>query len=113
MNNASKKTARAFAPAAISSFFEIHDSENGKPIIDLTKMGARGGGFGVTIGGEGLHPPFATRGVGDAVVSELPGRRVNLRPAGAVSDGDRESHATVSGSGEILCKLCANILRIA
>ena len=50
LNNASKKTARAFAPAAISSFFEIHDSENGKPIIDLTKMGARGGGFGLEKG---------------------------------------------------------------
>ena len=50
MSKASKKTACAFAPAAISSFFEIHDSENGKAIIDLTKMGARGGGFGLEKG---------------------------------------------------------------
>jgi pantoate kinase len=45
-----KKTAKAFAPAAISSFFEIHDTQNNKPIIDLEKVGARGGGFGLEKG---------------------------------------------------------------
>ena len=50
MNKAKTKTAKAFAPAAISSFFEIYDTENGKPIADLTKMGARGGGFGLEKG---------------------------------------------------------------
>jgi pantoate kinase len=45
-----KKKAKAFAPAAISSFFEIHDTENGKPIADLEKVGARGGGFGLQKG---------------------------------------------------------------
>jgi pantoate kinase len=44
------KTAKAFAPAAISSFFEICDSENGKPIADLERVGARGGGFGLQKG---------------------------------------------------------------
>ncbi len=44
------KTAKAFAPAAISSFFEIYDTENGKTITELTKMGARGGGFGLEKG---------------------------------------------------------------
>jgi pantoate kinase len=44
------KTAKAFAPAAISSFFEIHNTRSGKPIIDLTKTGARGGGFGLEKG---------------------------------------------------------------
>ena len=44
------KTAKAFAPAAISSFFEIHDTEDNKPIIDLEKVGARGGGFGLQKG---------------------------------------------------------------
>lgn len=43
-------TAKAFAPAAISSFFEIHDTEGGKPIVDLEKVGARGGGFGLQKG---------------------------------------------------------------
>jgi pantoate kinase len=43
-------TAKAFAPAAISSFFEIHDTEGNKPIIDLEKVGARGGGFGIQKG---------------------------------------------------------------
>ena len=44
------KKAKAFAPAAISSFFEIHDTQNGKPIIDLEKVGAIGGGFGLEKG---------------------------------------------------------------
>ena len=45
-----KKTAKAFAPAAISSFFEIHDTENNMPIVDLEKVGAVGGGFGLEKG---------------------------------------------------------------
>jgi len=44
------KTAKAFAPAAVSSFFEIHDTEGDKPILDLEKVGARGGGFGLQKG---------------------------------------------------------------
>ncbi|HSV49079.1 MAG TPA: hypothetical protein VLH35_02095 [Candidatus Acidoferrales bacterium] len=44
------KTAKAFAPGAISSFFEIHDTQNGQPINDLTQMGATGGGFGLEKG---------------------------------------------------------------
>ncbi len=42
--------SKAFAPAAISSFFQIHDTEKGKPITDLEKMGAIGGGFGLEKG---------------------------------------------------------------
>ncbi len=45
-----KKTAKAFAPAAISSFFEICDTQNGNPIVDLEKVGAIGGGFGLEKG---------------------------------------------------------------
>jgi pantoate kinase len=45
------KTAKAFAPGAISSFFEIHDTApNGRPITDLTRLGAVGGGFGLEKG---------------------------------------------------------------
>ena len=44
------KTAKAFAPAAISSFFEIHNIEDNKPITELEKVGARGGGFGLKKG---------------------------------------------------------------
>jgi len=44
------KKAKAFAPAAISSFFKIHDTQNGKPIVDLEKVGAIGGGFGLKKG---------------------------------------------------------------
>lgn len=41
-----QKRARAFAPAGISSFFEICDTtKTGKPIYDANKVGSRGGGF--------------------------------------------------------------------
>ena len=46
----SLKIAKAFAPAAISSFFEIHDTADNKPILDLKGVGARGGGFGLQKG---------------------------------------------------------------
>jgi pantoate kinase len=45
------KRAKAFSPAGISSFFEICERKpNGKPISDLEKVGARGGGFGLQKG---------------------------------------------------------------
>ena len=40
------RTARAFSPAGISSFFEICDTTpDGKPMRDLERVGSRGGGF--------------------------------------------------------------------
>lgn len=46
-----KRTAKAFAPAAISSFFEICDHDRaGKPLEDPKSAGARGGGFGLKLG---------------------------------------------------------------
>jgi pantoate kinase len=45
------ETAKAFAPAGISSFFEICDrTDDGKPIVDLERVGSRGGGFGIQKG---------------------------------------------------------------
>jgi pantoate kinase len=45
------KTAKAFSPAGISSFFEICDrTGDGKPITDLERVGSRGGGFGIQKG---------------------------------------------------------------
>lgn len=45
------KLASAFSPAGISSFFEICDRNlDGNPILDLEKIGARGGGFGLQKG---------------------------------------------------------------
>jgi pantoate kinase len=42
----STEAAKAFAPAGISSFFEICDTTaDGKPIADSEQVGARGGGF--------------------------------------------------------------------
>jgi pantoate kinase len=47
----SARVARAFAPAGISSFFQICDTAaDGKPIADLERVGARGGGFVVQEG---------------------------------------------------------------
>jgi pantoate kinase len=45
------KTAKAFSPAGISSFFEICDrTSDGTPIEDLERVGSRGGGFGIQKG---------------------------------------------------------------
>jgi len=44
------RTANAFAPAAISSFFQIYDTQDGAKITDLEKLGAIGGGFGLKKG---------------------------------------------------------------
>ena len=44
-------TVKAFAPAAISSFFEICDQTgDGMPIENLEQIGSRGGGFGLQKG---------------------------------------------------------------
>ncbi|MDH5448815.1 MAG: hypothetical protein OEX01_07445 [Candidatus Bathyarchaeota archaeon] len=46
-----ERSARAFCPAGISSFFEICDTTpDGKPIHDLEFVGSRGGGFVVKKG---------------------------------------------------------------
>lgn len=45
------KSGKAFSPAGISSFFEVCDTTlDGKPILDLERIGARGGGFGIQNG---------------------------------------------------------------
>jgi pantoate kinase len=45
------KSARAFSPAGISSFFEICDrTEDDSPLTELEHVGARGGGFGIQKG---------------------------------------------------------------
>jgi pantoate kinase len=45
------RTAKAFAPGAISSFFEIYNTTaDGKAITDFERVGARGGGFGLQSG---------------------------------------------------------------
>jgi pantoate kinase len=42
-----KKVSGAFSPAGISSFFEICDrTADGRPLNNLERVGARGGGFG-------------------------------------------------------------------
>jgi pantoate kinase len=56
------KTAKAFAPAAISSFFAIHDSIRRKPIVDLERVGAIGGGFGL---GLGVHTKVSVKESGE------------------------------------------------
>ena len=70
---------------------------------------AFGGGFGVGIGREGSHLPFAGGGICNAIVTEFSGRAVDFRLACSVSNGDWELHAPVCWSSRIVCKLCANI----
>jgi len=46
-----KEYGKAYSPAAISSFFQICiKDEYGRPIKDLSRVGARGGGFGIKLG---------------------------------------------------------------
>ncbi len=46
-----KMSYKAFSPGGISSFFEICDrTVDGKPITDIVRVGARGGGFGTKKG---------------------------------------------------------------
>jgi len=45
------RISKAYSPAGISSFFEICDqTPEGRPITDLERVGARGGGFGLKRG---------------------------------------------------------------
>lgn len=45
------RISKAYSPAGISSFFEICDqTPDGKPVTDLERVGARGGGFGLKKG---------------------------------------------------------------
>ena len=47
------KTAKAFSPAGISSFFEICDTtKDGNGITDPERIGSRGGGFVIE---KGVH----------------------------------------------------------
>ncbi len=69
-----KLTARAFAPGAISSFFEIHDTTaDGAPITDLERVGARGGGFGLQ---RGVHTKVTAE---EATVNKIQ-VFINLQP---------------------------------
>jgi pantoate kinase len=46
-----KTVAKAFSPAGISSFFEICDkTDDEQPMLDLERVGSRGGGFGIQKG---------------------------------------------------------------
>jgi pantoate kinase len=46
-----KQIVKAFAPGAISSIFEIHNTHlDNTPLVDMRHMGARGGGFGLKLG---------------------------------------------------------------
>ena len=48
-----KKTVEAFSPGGISSFFQVcNRGTDGKPLIDLERVGARGGGFVIN---KGVH----------------------------------------------------------
>lgn len=44
-NTKVKRIVEAFSPGGLSSFFEICDTKDGKPIIQSERIGARGGGF--------------------------------------------------------------------
>jgi pantoate kinase len=68
------RIGKAFAPAAISSFFEIYDTEGDKPIVDLEKMGARGGGFGLQ---KGVSTKVTAKEAGNSMIKVF----INSMPA--------------------------------
>jgi pantoate kinase len=70
-----KRTAKAFAPAAISSFFEIRDTADDKPIAELEKVGAIGGGFGLE---KGVHTQVTVEDANKNSVNVF----INSKPAG-------------------------------
>ncbi len=72
------KTAKAFAPGAISSFFEIHDTHHSKPLSDLKRMGAIGGGFGLE---KGVHTTVAVQEVAQKnnISVEINGQPTNAK----------------------------------
>jgi len=71
------KTAKAFAPGAISSFFHIHDSRAGKPLADLNRMGSVGGGFGLE---RGVYTTLTVQEAKkDSIAVEINGKAVNAK----------------------------------
>ncbi len=70
----SRHKSQAFAPAAISSFFEIRDMQNGKPISDLAQVGAVGGGFGLSKG-------VTTKITAEAAANNKVDVSINAKPA--------------------------------
>jgi len=137
------KGARAFSPAGISSFFQICDTEpNGKPITNLERVGARGGGFGLKKGVftevsvaksktkrieifiNGKHAPEAetTRAVVDMVLGRVDqpySVEVRHRVEVPIGAGFGTSAAGAVGTALALCKAvnlnltCRDIGRIA
>ncbi len=88
-----KETAKAGAraPAAIPSFSEICDTTpSGSPIVDLTRVGSRGGGFG-------LQKGIAT----EVSVSKSENSRVNVFIDGQAALNAKTTIATVK---ELLAK---------
>ncbi len=67
--------SEARCPAGISSFFEICNTDsNGNPLIDPARIGARGGGFGIT---RGVHSRVNVRKKSKTTIAI----RINSRPA--------------------------------
>lgn len=77
------------SPAAISSFFEVCDTDPaGNKLTDPTRIGSRGGGFGIQ---RGVRARVSVRRASKARISV----RVNLKPA-------PEAHTTLSAISQIL-----------
>ncbi len=81
--------SEAMSPAAISSFFEVCDTDPaGNTLTDPTRIGARGGGFGIE---RGVRARVHVRKASRRRISI----RINLKPA-------PEAHTTRSAIAQIL-----------
>jgi len=101
-----KKTVRAFAPAGISSFFEICDTAvDGKPVNDLKRVGSRGGGFVVQ---RGVHTQVgvaeAKKNIVEVLIDGVPAPEAETTRAVAetlLAKTDRKHRVTIEHRTEV------------
>jgi len=122
------RSAKAFSPAGISSFFEICDrTVDGKLIPNLDRVGARGGGFGlvkgvltevsiaeaekndvkVFINGKFSPEAETTKTVAEALLKKVEGKHrviVKHRVSVPIGAGFGTSAGGALGTGFALCK---------
>jgi len=88
------KKADAFSPGGISSFFEICDADNdGKPLRDLERIGARGGGFVIN---KGVHTHVEAQEAGKISVEVF----INGKPAPEAETSRTVCEALLAKSAE-------------
>jgi pantoate kinase len=87
------KTSEAFSPGGISSFFEICDTgKNGEPLVDLERVGARGGGFVIN---KGVHTRVETQPAKETTIEVF----INGNPAPEAETSRTVAHTLLAKTG--------------